>query len=317
MPRQRGVALITALLVVAVALIMATAMATRQHLDIRRTGGMLHSEQSWAYVLGAENWARMVLRRDREDGDSDTLNESWSTQPPVSFVEGGSIVGRLLDMQGRFNVNSLVIDDAPATPAIAIYRRLLQRLELDERLADVLVDWIDSDINVRVPDGAEDETYLLSDPPYRAANRPLADISELRLVSGYTPEAVAALQPYLVALPNPTPINVNTADALLLSALVEGLSLGDGDALAEGRGEEGYESVATFTQDPVLNGKQIDPSLLSVQSDWFLLVTEASIGQGRARLASLIQRSGKEAHVVRRQREFFDAVAPAELDEAE
>ena len=314
--RQHGVALITALLVVAIATVAAVAMANRQQLDIRRTGSLLHGEQAWAYVLGAENWARVVLRRDAQDTNIDTLAEDWSTQPPVSFVEGGSIVGRLLDMQGRFNLNNLVNGGAADEAWITLYKRLLRRLDLEESLADALVDWIDTDINVRFPDGAEDSNYLLLDPPYRVANQPLADVSELRLVKGYTAEVVARLEPHVVALPQPTPININTADAVVLSVTAEGLGLADGEALLELRPEEGYDDADKFTQESTLKGKKVDTGQLGVQSEWFLLLSEANIGQGRARLASLIQRQRDEVQVVSRRREFFEpVVAPVPEDE--
>jgi general secretion pathway protein K len=314
--QQRGVALVTALLVVAIATVAAIAMANRQQLDIRRTGSLLHGEQAWAYVVGAENWAVVVLRRDREDSKIDTLGEDWSTQPPVSFVEGGSIIGRLIDLQGRFNVNNLVSGGGASADNIDYYKRLLRLLDLEEELADALVEWIDDDINVRFPDGAEDENYLLLETPYRVSNRPLADISELRLVKGYTAEVVARLQPYLVALPEPTPINVNTADAVLLAALDANLALSDGEALVEARGEDGYQSVDSFKDEPAMNAKQVDDSLLSVETGWFLMVSQADIGQGRARLASLIQRTDDALRVVRRQREFLDTVTvPVDDDE--
>jgi len=314
--QQRGVALVTALLVVAIATVAAIAMASRQQLDIRRTGSLLHGEQAWAYAVGAENWAVVVLRRDREDSKIDTLGEDWSTQPPVSFVEGGSIIGRLIDLQSRFNVNNLVSGGGANVGNIDYYKRLLRLLDLEEELAEALVDWIDTDINVRFPDGAEDENYLLLETPYRVSNRPLADISELRLVKGYTAEVVARLQPYLVALPEPTPININTADAVLLAALDADLGLSDGEALVEARGEDGYESVASFMDQPALNAKQVDDSLLSVETQWFLMVSQADIGQGRARLASLIQRTDDALRVVRRQREFLDTVSvPVDDDE--
>lgn len=314
--QQRGVALVTALLVVAIATVAAVAMVSRQQLDIRRTGSLLHGEQAWAYVVGAENWAVVVLRRDREDSKIDTLGEAWSTQPPVSFVEGGSIIGRLIDLQGRFNVNNLVSGGGANVDNIDYYKRLLRLLDLEEELADALVDWIDADINVRFPDGAEDENYLLLETPYRVSNRPLADISELRLVKGYTAEVVATLQPYLVALPEPTPINVNTADAVLLAALDADLGLSDGEALVEGRGEDGYDTVDKFKQEPAMKSVQVDDSLLSVETRWFLMVSQADIGQGRARLASLIQRTDAELRVVRRQREFLDTVSvPVDDDE--
>ena len=308
--KQRGVALITALLVVAIATVAAVTMANRQQLDIHRTGSLLHGEQAWAYVLGAENWAKVVLRRDARKSQIDTLAEDWSTQPPVSFVEGGSIIGRLVDLQGRFNLNNLVQGGAPDAKAIAFYKRLLRGLELDERLADPLVDWIDPDIDARFPDGAEDEAYLLLDPPYRAANQPLVDTSELRLVKGYTAEAVARLLPHVVALPARTAVNVNTADAIVLSAVAEGLSLSDGAALVEARGEDGFDSVDRFRTQSPLAGKQVDADLLSVKSDWFLMLTEANIGEGRARLASRIQRSRDDLRVISRQREFPELVVP-------
>jgi general secretion pathway protein K len=307
---QQGVALITALLVVAIATIAAASMATRQQLDIRRTGSLLHGEQAYSYVLGAESWAQVVLARDLLESEIDTLQEDWSTQPPVSVVEGGSVFGRIIDLQGRFNVNNLVAVGVADNDAIDRFRRLLRLLELDETLVDPLVDWIDEDIDVRFPDGAEDETYLLLDTPYRAANRPLAEISELRLVKGYSADVIERLRPFTVALPEVTPINVNTASAEVLSTVAEDLSTSEGEALVEARGEEGFESVDSFLQDPTLSAKNAAAASLSVTSQWFLMVSESNIGQGRARLASLIQRSAQGVLVVRRQREFIEAIVP-------
>jgi general secretion pathway protein K len=309
---QHGVALITALLVVALATIAAVSMATRQQLDIRRTGSLLHGEQAYSYVLGAESWAQVVLARDLRESAIDTLEEDWSTQPPVSVVEGGSIFGRIIDLQGRFNVNNLVAGGDPDNDAIERFKRLLQLLELDETLADPLIDWIDADIDVRFPDGAEDETYLLLDTPYRAANQPLADISELRLVKGYSAEVLEKLRPFIVALPEVTSINVNTAGAEVLSTIAEDLSTSDGEALVEARGEEGFESVDSILQDTTLAGKNVPAASLSVTSQWFLMVSESNIGDGRARLASLIQRTPQAVLVVRRQREFIEAIVPEE-----
>jgi general secretion pathway protein K len=317
--RQQGVALITALLVVAIATVAATSMATRQQMDIRRTAGLLHSEQAYAYSLGAESWALVVLARDKRDSKIDTLYEDWSTQPPVSVVEGGSIIGRILDMQGRFNLNNLVDGNGVADKdAIARYKRLLSRLDLDEALADPLVDWIDKDINVRFPDGAEDEVYLGAPTPYRAANRLLADISELRLVKGYEPDIIEQLRPFVVALPEVTALNVNTASAEVLTTVAENMSLADGESLLETRGEDGFGTVDKFTGQKELSGKQqLTTAQLSVESQWFLMVSEANIGLSRARLASLIQRTDKGMLVVRRQREFLESVVAPVVEQDE
>ena len=135
--------------------------------------------------------------------------------PPIP-VEGGFVNGRIEDLQGRFNVNNLVIavsgtgagakavagagakarvgaaaNASSTTPQLDYYKRLLKLLDLEPSLAPALLDWIDADIDATFPDGAEDDEYLRADLPYRAANRPLVDISELRLVKGYTPEVLA------------------------------------------------------------------------------------------------------------------------------
>ena len=300
---------------VALATVAAVAMTTRQQLDVRRTGNLLHSEQAWAYVLGAESWARVVLARDGKNNKVDNLSEDWATQIPASFVEGGSVIGRVIDVQGRFNVNSLVVNGKADGPAMERYKRLLRTLELDESLADSLVDWLDTDINSRFPGGAEDETYQLLEPAYRAANRLMVDISELRLVKGYDKEVMDKLLgassgiPLVTALPEPTLINVNTASAEVLTTLSDGLSLSDGEAIIEARGESGFEKVQDLLQLSVLAGpRQPDPASLAVQSQWFLLLGEANVGQGRVKLASLIQRTTAATLVIRRQREFFDPV---------
>ncbi len=315
---QAGVALLTALLIVSLATVAAVAMTSRQQLDMRRTGNLLHGEQAWAYVLGAESWARVVLARDAKESEVDHLGEDWAMQVPASFVEGGSVSGRVIDLQGRFNLNNLVVDGEADSAAIARYKRLLRTLKLDESLADALVDWLDKDIDTRFPDGAEDETYQLLDPAYRAANRLMADVSELRLVKGYDAEVVATLLganggvPFVTALPEATALNVNTATAEVLTTLAEGLTLADGEAMVEARGDNGFEKLQDLLQQPALAGRQVDADALDVESHWFLTVAEANVGQGRARLASLMQRDRGTVRVIGRRRVFADPVrAPA------
>ncbi len=311
---QRGVALITALLVVALATVAAVAMATRQQLDIRRTGNLLHSEQAYSYLLGAESWARVVLERDLRDSQIDTLSEDWATQLPASFVEGGSVIGRIKDAQALFNLNSLVVAGQADAPAIERYKHLLEVLDLPVELADALVDWMDADVNVRFPDGAEDQTYLLLQPPYRTSNQPLADVSELRLIRGYEPEVIDALRPHVIALPGPTPININTAAATVLRSLAPQLSEMDGANLVSARAaeaDEAFKDVGTFLALPELAGKQPPPdaAAVTVSSEWFVFESQASVGQARARLASLLHRTSQGVDVIQRRREFVSLAA--------
>jgi general secretion pathway protein K len=291
--KQRGVALVTALLVVSLATVAAVAMATRLQVDVRRTGNLLHGEQAYAYALAAESWASVILQRDANDSKIDTLGEDWATALPPIAVEGGYVSGRIEDLQGRFNINNLVgADGKPSEPDLEYFKRLLGLLELETGLATALLDWIDADINATFPDGAEDDSYLRETPPYRAANRPLVSISELRLVKGYSAEIVALLEPYITALPEPTALNVNTAPALVLQALHAELDPTDAEQIIEARGDDGFPELEDFLALDALAGLQLDVDV-GVKSDWFNVLTDVRIGRGQARLESRLQRSDK------------------------
>ena len=290
--KQRGVALVTALLVVSLATIAAVAMATRLQVDVRRTGNLLHGEQAYAYALAAESWAEVILQRDADDSKIDTLGEDWATALPPIAVEGGFVSGRIEDLQGRFNLNNLVgADGKPSVPDLEYFKRLLVLLEVEPGLATALLDWIDADINATLPDGAEDDIYLLEDPPYRAANRPLVSTSELRLVKGFSPEIVALLEPFITALPGPTALNVNTASPLVLQALHAELATMDAEQIIEARGEDGFTELEAFLALDALAGLQLDVDV-DIKSDWFSVLTDVRIGRGQAQLESRLQRTG-------------------------
>lgn len=303
---QRGVALVTALLVVSLAIIAATAMVTRFQVDMRRTGNLLNGEQAYAYAMAAESWAYVILRRDRADNKLDALDEDWSTALPPIPVEGGFVNGRVEDLQGRFNVNNLVGNEGGVdTIQLDYYKRLLEILDLEPALAPALQDWIDADINATFPDGAEDDEYLLSEPPYRTGNRPLADISELRLIKGYTAEVLAVLEPHITALPDLTVINVNTATPVVLQALHAELDESDVQQLLEARDAEQdgepFNDKKAFLAHEALAGLELAIDV-DVQSDWFNVLTDVSVGRGLARLESRMLRGESGLQVVSRTR---------------
>ena len=300
--RQRGVALITALLIVSLVTVIAVAMATRQHIDVRLTGNLLHGEQAYAYALAAESWARVILRRDESQSDHDSLDEDWATALPPITVEGGQVSGKIEDLQGRFNINNLVMQDGKVSEAdVAYFRRLLEILKLEPTLTDALLDWIDTDINVRFPDGAEDQNYLSGSIPYRTANRPLVSTSELRLIAGFDQNIVRLLEPYVTALPERTSINVNTASPVVLMALHKDFTQSDIDALIAGRGETGYQTVQAFMGQEALAGRTLEESV-DVRSHYFMVHTDVIVGQGQAHLESLVARHKGKTRVLSRTR---------------
>ena len=292
---QQGVALITVLLIVALATTIATAMATRQQIDIRRSDNVFARTQAYHYALGEETWAKQILYRDVTTPDSDHLQEIWALQLPATPVEGGQLQGRLIDLQGRFNLNNLLNAEGEVSESdYAFLQRLLRRLELPERLADSAIDWIDSDLQPRT-NGGEDNRYLLKQPAHRVANQHFFSLSELRFFPEVTPEIFQQLQPHLSVLPVRTAINVNTASKELLLALSDDLRDSDVEQLLVEREKDGFGSLQDFLRNDALAGIAIDGSGLDVGSKYFQLQAEAVISRAQIRLHSLLYRNRDES----------------------
>jgi general secretion pathway protein K len=291
--RQRGVALITAIVLVAIATVIAVRLGTRASLDLRRTAGLLALEQGWHVALGAEAWAAEVLREDREDSQTDHLAESWAQPLPPLPVDGGEVRGALEDMQGRFNVNDLLTGAGEVNEAsLARFERLLDEAGAERRWARILADWLDNDTIPGFPEGAEDGAYLSQSPPYRAANGPVTSTTEMLALPGMTLEEFARIRPYVAALPVGTTINVCTAKAPLLAALVEGgTDFGDAKALADNRRDGCFPTLADLQA--TLDAAQYQALLpaISETSNWFRAVTAVRIGTSELTLYSLIERN--------------------------
>ncbi len=287
---ERGVALITVMLVVALATVAAVAMAQRLQIDIRRAGNTMGSDQGYAYARGAEQWALHVLARDRKENAVDDLTEAWATQLPPIAVDGGTIQGSVSDLQGRFNLNDLIAEGQAGKVAQERFLRLLQLLEIEPALLPAILDWLDANQDVTFPDGAEDPYYLNQPLPYRAANRPMTSASELRLVKGVTPEIYRRLRDLVTALPAATAINVNTAPAAVLAALAPGVTLAQAQQLVLARQEKPYKNVAELLQAQVFAGKPVSTEGLSVSSQYFLVDATAVVGRVQTRLRSVVHR---------------------------
>jgi len=295
--RARGVALIIALVVVALATMLATRIGAQSALDQRRGATLLAQEQAFQVALGAEAWAIEILRDDAERTQRDSLDESWATPLPPVPIEGGTVEGRLEDMQGRFNLNNLVKSDGTKNEAtFAVFQRLLARLQLEPKWASLLVDWIDSDNVADGIDGAEDGFYTGLSPPYRPPNRPITSTSELLALPGFGPERYQRLAPFVAALPVGTPINVCTAPGEVLDSLAPTLSTFSQDpkqlATNRQKGCFPYAQDVKALVDPLLTAderKAIDP-LLAESTRWFRGTIVVSIGTTEVTLYSLIER---------------------------
>lgn len=296
---QRGVALITVLLVVAIVTVVCAGMIARQQLSIRGTANQAQARQAWHYALGGEVLAQSILRRDLQASGQGTglpavdhLLEPWAMpQPAYDLDEGlGRVQIRIEDLAGRFNLNSLVQEQQANAAAVAQFRRLLLRLQITEPYAERLVDWLDSDQQPTGEQGAEDNAYLLLDPPYRTAGSRMEDLSELRLLLGMRDEDFQRMAPYVTALPADTPLNVNTASAMVISSLADSLSPSAAESLVKIRQAAPFRDTASFMAQPALSGVQLQGTNIAVTSQFFQVTSEVRLADRRLALVSQIRR---------------------------
>ncbi|HEX7742754.1 MAG TPA: type II secretion system minor pseudopilin GspK, partial [Sphingobium sp.] len=218
---ERGAALLTVLLLVAVMAVVASTALERLALATRMTGNGGAIDQARAFADAGTEIARLRI------GDlvaanpgKTTLAGGWMGAPQPISVPGGAATARVTDGGNCFNLNSVVAGDNEANlkvrpVGVLQFQALLQALGVDARQAQAaaasLGDWIDTD-SVPQPGGAEDETYAQGARPYRTANRFMVDPSELRAVNGVSPAIYDLVRPWVCALPTAdlSPINVNT-----------------------------------------------------------------------------------------------------------
>ena len=292
--RQRGVAIITALLIVAIATTVSVTISTRLQLDVRRTGNVIAGEQAYLLALTAENWSQRILKDDREENDTDHLGENWAIEAVVPIEEGMIIKGSLTDLQSCFNLNSVLGADTDNALARTRLERLLGNLNIDKGHAQAIIDWLDSDLQTTIPDGAEDVYYMNLERPYRTANTPMLSISELRLIKGFEdPEVYETLLPHVCAFGVNTPININTASAEVLRSLADEISDSDVDKIIEQRNDTAFKSINEFTSFNNLKKKITSTESLSVDTEYFMLMTETTIGQVTVTTYSIIHRTSE------------------------
>jgi general secretion pathway protein K len=289
--RQRGVALLIALLVVALATVLIAGLLDRAELTAARTRNVIRGEQADAFALGLEAYAARVLLRDLEQGQFDANGDLWSLPLPPTPVPGGTISATMRDLNGCFNLNNLAPDNPNAAVWRDRFRRLLQAVRLDPSLAATVIDWIDADGDAG-DGGAEDGAYLAQNPPYRTANRRFVHVSELRLLRGFDGKAYAAIEPHVCALPAATDLNLNTATVPVLMTLATGVT----EQVARRIWRDGqarYARIEEVLQELIDQRVLLDESQrvgLSVTSRYFLARGEITLDDLPFARLSLIDR---------------------------
>lgn len=328
--RATGMALLSTMILL---LAVTTALATifyRHQLATGMAARALHGDQAILLALSAESWVSDLLNNSQDSHDSDHLEEDWAQPLPPLPLEGGELRGCLRDLQAKINLNNFAALAEPhSSPLAQAWMALLvdsgaqlqQPLQPRQLLATT-VDWLDSDEQPQADGGQEYYPYANGQAQRFPANRPIADVAELAAVAGFNLSLAVAVERYTTALPAATAVNVNTASLELLTALGQASSSAgfDGEQFASWvesarpfatlgdfqRGvaqQSGADDAAVATRWPA--------SLVSVNSDFFELIAQISLGQANLEYRALLDRRDRSSPVViARTLHWVPAVAP-------
>ena len=310
MKQQQGIALITILVMVALATILAATIAKRQANTAENTAYLMRQNQSLLYAKSAEAFFSELLVDDADNaGAVDSLQENWAKPMPTFPVEDGFVSGTLQDESGKFNLNSLVNDEGVPNPQAKLwFEKLLLRVGLPEKLSEAVIDWQDADEEISGTMGAENSYYQGLPQGYLAANSKFHNVEELKLVRGFEDQKYLQIVDYVSALPaSDSKVNVNTAPAMLLASLDPKLDINAVEQALQKR-QANLEHFSNINDLWVTEPfKQVSPdvqsqvnALLGVQSNYFKAKIEVLLSERKRQFSSDLVRKDKTVYVVYR-----------------
>ncbi len=298
--RERGIALVIVLGLVALIGAWASTAAYEDMIALRRAENMQDAMRAMQASQSALAVAVMTLRHDARDSTSDDLDEAWAMETPPFPIDEGMVSGDIVDANRFLNLNDLVDATGQVQPTVvSMFKRLFRQMELDEGLVDAVVDWIDKDHRPFGASGAEDAAYY--DTPYRVKNAPLDRWDELRMIKGFDDaDVLSRLEDVITVTPTSaggiTPVNLNTVSANVLLVLFPKMNDANAESLIAGRP---YNDVAAATAGQPMDG--VNPARLSVASSTFMVRTDARFGRVILREEYVVRRQAQKLSLISRQ----------------
>lgn len=316
--KQRGLALVTVLLVISLCVILAAEMTTTQSYQVKRVTNLFERQQAYWYAMGAEHFVKALIK-DTAQKDKGVINLSqpWAMEGMSFPVDNGLIEGRIKDLRSCFNLNSLYEKDI--TQAKLQFRkeafvRYLEQLDIQsetshEDLAENLYDWLDPDDYPSGAVGYDGDMYASLEFPYLSANSPMVHENELRVIYGFDAAVMMQLEEKFCVIPGNSEFvfNINTMNADEPELLMAILDIDDklaSDIFAD-RPDDGFENIAdlwaTQSMKKVKTVEQAD-NYFTVESKFFKLITNAYYNDMKFALTSVIQLDdNSKTHVVGRR----------------
>lgn len=289
---QQGVALISMLLVFALVVILVSGAVARIGYDIRKTSYHLMNSQAYQYALGGEALARQILHQDwitnQELSQGDSQHDSWF-QDAQFEPDNGQMRIRIRDLESRFNINNLVTSSGETDAAqVQQFQRLLNQLSLPANRVNAILDWLDRDTQPRSAN-SEDVYFQSLEDDYRSADAPMSDASELYALNAFERKELAAILPEVIALPETTNINPNTASEAVLSSLHPQLNAAQVIQVRE-KLPHGFASNQAFMAHAVTAGLDLSQVRIDVHSQYFLVSVAARYQDHTTYLQSVLHR---------------------------
>ena len=296
--RQRGVAVVTAMLLTTLAITIVASLFWQQQVQVRSIENQrLQLQKQWV-LRGALDWARLILREDGKYSAIDDLREPWAV--PLSetrldrYVESAALRGEattavlsgsIQDAQARMNLTALASRGEINPVEVAAFEKLLGFLRQDPGLARATAQALAQ--SQRHADAGTGVARMIG----------FDQVEDLLAVPGCTPTVLAAVRNYVVFLPRATPVNVNTASAEVLAARMPWLSLADANLLITYRRSASFHDLSEVAA-RLPNEPEPDPALLSVATSYFLVTGKVTIRQAGLQVQGLVERSGPATHLL-------------------
>ena len=302
--RQRGVAVITALLLTTLAISIVASLFWQQQVQVRSMENQrLQSQTKWIQ-RGALDWASVILRVPY--GNYISLDQVWATPLAETrldqYIErervqgenfAASLSGQVFDATARYNLNNLAVGGRRDAQETEVLGRLLTNLRLESRLARPIADFVAAgQALTAVTETNEPNTTRTPQTPRSGNPMPLLRVDDLLAVEGVKPETVERLRPFVIVLPSSeSDVNVNTAAPEVLAAVMQGCGMGQANALVEQRKRSPWNNIELFKTELTCMEPQFEAKI-SVDSQYFLVQSRIRLDRAALDAESLVQRGG-------------------------
>jgi len=292
--RQRGVAVITALLLTTLAITIVASLFWQQQVQVRSIENQrLQLQKQWV-LRGALDWAGLILREDAKHSSIDDLNEPWAVPLAETrldqYVENGraddeasdaTLSGGISDAQARLNLTNLCLNGTINPIEVAAFARLLSNAKVDPALAQATADLM----------ATTQAKPVAANPGNQPIPQPMAltQTDDLLAVPGFTPQTLDQIKDFVIFLPVSTQVNVNTAPAEVLAAIIGTLTLSDAALLVANRGTASFLNSADFANR--LPGKSIPA--ISVTTNYFLVNGKVRLSRAGLEVHALVDHNGE------------------------